>query len=395
MEKENICMKSRNLILIPILIFGLAFLPKARALSPVPDGGYPGGNTAEGQNALLSLTTGTYNTALGWLSLRSNATGNFNTATGAGTLFLNTADGNTATGAGALLSNTIAVRNTANGAFTLFSNTEGIENIANGYQALFNNTSGNENTANGAFSLFHNTIGHDNTATGQAALVSNTTGNDNTATGVTALDNNTTGNNNIAVGSMAGFNLTTGDFNIDIGNNGVTDEGFTIRIGDVNTQTRAFIAGIFAVPVTGTGVVVDSDGQLGVAASSQRFKDEIKPMDKASEAILALKPVTFRYKHAIDPKRIPQFGLIAEQVENVNPDLVARDKEGKPYSVRYDQVNAMLLNEFLKAHRKMEQQQKQIDGLTAQLKEQATQIQKVSTQIELSKPEKRVVLNSQ
>jgi len=390
-------MENRNITFTTILLaLGLLALSQmVQAVVPPPDGGYPGGNTAEGQNALLSLTTGTYNTALGLLSLRSNTTGNFNTATGVGTLFLNTADGNTATGAGALLSNTIAVRNTANGAFTLFSNTEGIENIANGYQALFNNTNGNENTANGAFSLFHNTIGHDNTATGQAALVSNTTGNDNTATGVTALDNNTTGNNNIAVGSMAGFNLTTGDFNIDIGNNGVTDEGFTIRIGDVNTQTRAFIAGIFAVPVTGTGVVVDSDGQLGVAASSQRFKDEIKPMDKASEAILALKPVTFRYKHAIDPKRIPQFGLIAEQVENVNPDLVARDKEGKPYSVRYDQVNAMLLNEFLKAHRKMEQQQRQIDGLTAQLKEQAAQIRKVSTQIELGKPEKRVVLNGQ
>ena len=390
-------MQLRNITLTTILVIisCFALLPKLQAVIPAPDGAYPGGNTAEGQNALFSLTTGTYNSALGWFSLRSNTTGNFNTATGAGTLFLNTADGNTATGAGALLSNTIAIRNTANGAFTLFSNTAGIENIADGYQALFNNTSGSENTANGAFALFHNTTGHDNTATGQAALVSNTTGNDNTAAGVTALDNNTTGNNNIAVGSMAGFNLTTGDFNIDIGNNGVTGEAFTIRIGDVKTQTRAFIAGIFAVPVTGTGVVVDSDGQLGVAASSQRFKDEIKPMDKASEAILALKPVTFRYKHEIDQKRIPQCGLIAEEVENVNPDLVVRDKNGKPYSVRYDQVNAMLLNEFLKEHRKVEALEKGMTVLTEQVKEQAVQIQKVSTHIEASKPEKRVVLNSQ
>jgi len=405
-------MKIRNITFttIPLMIACFALSPKAQAVVPAPDGGYPGGNTAEGQNALFSLTTGGFNTAVGFLSLGSNTEGSFNTATGAGTLLLNTADGNTATGAGALLSNTIAIRNTASGAFTLFSNTTGIENMANGYQALFNNTSGSENTANGAFALFHNTTGHDNAANGQAALVNNTTGNDNTADGVTALDNNTTGNNNIAVGSTAGFNLTTGDFNIDIGNNGVTGEAFTIRIGDVETQTRAFIAGIFAVPVTGTGVVVDSDGQLGVAASSQRFKDEIRPMDKASEAILALKPVTFRYKHEIDPKRIPQFGLVAEEVEKVNPDLVVHDKERKPYTVRYDAVNAMLLNEFLKDHRKVQQQeatisdlrlaiaaqrkdfetttaqqQKQLQILTASLKEQGAQLEKVSARVEVSK----------
>jgi hypothetical protein len=373
-----------GLLLVSLLLAYFALSQQAHAVVPAPDGGYPGGNTAEGSSALLSLTTGTYNTALGLFSLRSNTTGNFNTATGAGALLSNTGDQNTATGAGALLSNTIGIRNTANGAFTLFSNTTGIENMANGYQALFNNTSGSENTANGAFALFHNTTGHDNAANGQAALVNNTTGNDNTADGVTALDNNTTGNNNIAVGSTAGFNLTTGDFNIDIGNSGVAGEAFTIRIGDVERQTRAFIAGIFAVPVAGTGVVVDSDGQLGVAVSSQRFKDEIKPMDKASEAILALKPVTFRYKHEIDPKRIPQFGLVAEEVEKVNPDLVVRDKEGKPYSVRYDQVNAMLLNEFLKEHHEVQKLKKQVAALTAGL-------QKVSAQIELNTTASTVV----
>ena len=412
-------MNPRHLIPILILIACLGLSSKAQAVSPAPDGGYPGGNTAEGSSALLSLSTGTYNTALGLFSLRSNTTGNLNTATGAGALLSNTADQNTATGAGALLSNTIGIRNTANGAFTLLSNTTGIENTANGCQALYNNTSGSENTANGAFALYYNTTGHDNAANGQAALVNNISGNDNTADGVTALDNNTTGSNNIAVGSTAGFNLTTGDFNIDIGNNGIAGEAFTIRIGDVEAQTRAFIAGIFAVPVTGTGVVVDSDGQLGVAASSQRFKDEIKPMDKASEAILALKPVTFRYKHEIDPKRIPQFGLVAEEVEKVNPDLVACDAKGEPYTVRYDAVNAMLLNEFLKEHRKvqeqgatiadlrsamaqqrkdfetaMAQQHKQLQILTASLKEQAAQLQKVSAQVEVSKRAPQTVVDN-
>ena len=412
--------RRRGSIFIPLgLVALLAISPNLQAVVPAPDGGYPGGNTAEGSSALLSLSTGTYNTALGLFSLRSNTTGNLNTATGAGALLSNTADQNTATGAGALLSNTIGIRNTANGAFTLLSNTTGIENTANGCQALYNNTSGSENTANGAFALYYNTTGHDNAANGQAALVNNISGNDNTADGVTALDNNTTGSNNIAVGSTAGFNLTTGDFNIDIGNNGIAGEAFTIRIGDVEAQTRAFIAGIFAVPVTGTGVVVDSDGQLGVAASSQRFKDEIKPMDKASEAILALKPVTFRYKHEIDPKRIPQFGLVAEEVEKVNPDLVACDAKGEPYTVRYDAVNAMLLNEFLKEHRKvqeqgatiadlrsaivrqrkdfetaMAQQHKQLQILTASLKEQAAQLQKVSAQVEVSKRAPQTVVDN-
>ena len=387
-------MNPRNLIPILILIACLVLSPKAQAVSPAPDGGYPGGNTAEGRSALLSLTTGTYNTALGLFSLRSNATGNFNTATGVGALFLNTADQNTANGAGALLNNTIGIRNTANGAFTLFSNTTGIENMANGYQALFNNTSGSENTANGAFALYYNTTGHDNAANGQAALVNNISGNDNTADGVTALDNNTTGSNNIAVGSTAGFNLTTGDFNIDIGNGGVAGEAFTIRVGDVEAQTRAFIAGIFAVPVTGTGVVVDSNGQLGVAPSSQRFKDEIKAMDKASEAILALKPVTFRYKHEIDPKRIRQFGLVAEEVANVNPDLVACDAKGEPYTVRYEAINAMLLNEFLKEHRKMQKVEAALEAVSERLKLQEASIQKMSAQLEPGKSAPQMVNNN-
>jgi uncharacterized coiled-coil protein SlyX len=211
------------------------------------------------------------------------------------------------------------------------------------------------------------------------------------------------------LGYLAGQNLTTGSNNIDIGNFGVTGEAGKIRIGTAATQTATFIAGIHGAAVTGSAVVVNSSGQLGVAPSSARFKEAIKPMDQASEAVLALKPVTFRYKHEIDPKGIPQFGLVAEDVEKVNPDLVARDAEGKVFTVRYEAVNAMLLNEFLKEHKEVEgqeatitqvkstaakqeatiaKQQKQIEALT-------TGLQKVSDQLELSKPAPRTVVNNQ
>src|SRR5262249_11120669 len=206
----------------------------------------------------------------------------------------------------------------------------------------------------------------------------------------------------------AGFN-TTGRNNIDIGNAGVADESNTIRIGTVGTQTATYIAGISGATVPGgVGVIIDSSGHLGTTTSSERYKENIQPMDKASEAILSLKPVTFRYKHELDPNGIPQFGLVAEEVEKVNPDLVARDEQGKPYMVRYEAVNAMLLNEFLKEHRIVQereaiiaqlraavakqeaseaQQQKQIEALTAA-------VQTVSAQIELSKAAPRTVLNN-
>jgi Chaperone of endosialidase len=330
-------------VLITFALVCFAVAQNTQAVSPAPDGGYAGGNTAEGQNSLLSLTSGTYNTAVGIYSLLSLTDGNFCTGVGAGTLLANTADQNTATGAGALLSNTTGANNTANGAFALFSNTEGSFNVANGDSALFSNT---------------------------------------------------TGTANIALGYNSGFHLTTGGGNIDIGNNGQTAESDTIRIG--TGQTRTFIAGISGASVTGTPVVINANGQLGVAPSSQRFKDEIKPMDQASEALFALKPVIFRYKKELDPAGTPQLGLVAEEVDKVNPDLVVRDEEGKPYSVRYDQVNAMLLNEFLKAHRQIEeqgatiaQQQKQIEALTADL-------QKVSAQVQVSKqPARRTVLSNQ
>jgi hypothetical protein len=220
-------------------------------------------------------------------------------------------------------------------------------------RALRNATTANNNTATGSGALLNDTTGENNTATGLNALFRNTTGTNNTATGAGALFNNATGSGNIALGVNAGVNVTTGDRNIDIGNAGVSGDAETIRIGVQGTQTRTFVAGISGSPITGTSVVVNINGRLGTVASSQRFKNDIKRMDKASEAILALKPVTFRYKEEIDPDGVPQFGLIAEQVEKVNPDLVVQDAEDKVTTVRYDAVNAMLLNEFLKEHRKV------------------------------------------
>jgi Chaperone of endosialidase len=356
-----------------LLVVALAcFTPSqpARAVDPPPDGGYANQNTAEGTDALFSLTGGINNTAMGFDALYGNTTGNANTAIGS-----------------AALSNNIdGYQNTATGSFALQFNTSGWNNTATGNQSLLNNATGDDNTANGAFALFRNTGGFKNTANGSVALFDNTMGSNNTAIGFNALGENASGSNNIAVGATAGVNLTAGSNNIYIGNiGGSPGESARIRIGTQGTQTATFIAGISGVAVSGSQVVVNSNGKLGVTASSERFKQEIQPMNKASEAILALQPVTFRYKHDLDPDNIPQFGLIAEDVEKVNPHLVARDEQGKPYSVRYEAVNAMLLNEFLKEHRKVEkleatlaqqqtsfeskfaQQQKQIDALTAGL----------------------------
>jgi len=268
-------------------------------------------------------------------------------------------------------------------------------NTAEGTQALFSNTTGNANTAIGVGTLYKNTTGTGNTATGMAALGSNTTGFSNTAIGTMALMMNTTGNYNVTLGVSAGESLSTGDNNIDIGHNvsGVAGESNTIRIGNKDI-IATYISGITGQTVVGgAAVFVDSSGKLGTMTASTRFSDQIKPMNKASEAILTLKPVTFRYKQEIDPKRIQRFGLIAEEVEKVDPDLVGRDEKGKVYSVRYDAVNAMLLNEFLKEHRTVKEQgamiarqQKQIEALTAGL-------QKVSAQLEASKPAPQVVNN--
>jgi hypothetical protein len=206
---------------------------------------------------------------------------------------------------------------------------------------------------------------------------------------------NTTGNNNIALGTTAGSNLMTGDNNIDIGNAGVAAESNTIRIGDDAVHVATWIGGISNHATGPLTVKISTDGRLGIQASSARFKNEIQPVNDASEAILALRPVSFRYKKEVDSDRARQFGLIAEDVAKVNPDLVIRGRDGKPFAVRYEAVNTMLLNEFLKEHRKVDQQQKQIDALTAQLKEQAAQIQKVSAQLQISKAEPQSVFNSQ
>jgi trimeric autotransporter adhesin len=374
-------------------------------------------NTAVGRTALFLNTEGGANVAVGIDAVQDNTTGNNNTGIGSFALLANTTgNNNTATGYAALGGNAPAAgtgdNNTANGFNALTSNTTGGENAAVGVNALYQNTTGNWNVAVGTNALAGNTTGPANSALGNIALVSNATGAGNAAFGAGALRNNTTGFDNIGIGENAGCLLTSGFNNIHIGSFGVDTESNTIRIGRVVEQmncdgftipahTATYIAGIYGATASGgTAVYINSDGNLGTLTSSARFKTDINSMDKTSEAILALKPVTFRYKQEIDPKGIPQFGLLAEEVEKVNPDLVVRDADGKVYTVRYEAVNAMLLNEFLKEHRMVQelksvvakqeaaagQQQKQIEALT-------TGLQKVSAQLEASKPASQVVNN--
>jgi trimeric autotransporter adhesin len=415
----------KNVITTVLLALGFLVLSLgAHAVTPAPDGGYPGGNTAEGDSALLSLTSGAYNTAVGFASLRALTAGNLNTATGADTLLVNTASGNTATGAGALLSNTTGGSNTANGALALLSNTDGNFNTAMGAGALsqgdgndntavgFNalsqsgdtstavgsgalqfNYAGSANTAVGFRALATSHIGMFNTAIGNRALAaSNSLG--NTAVGSAALSNcNNSLGGNTAVGADAGSNVTTANNVICIGAPGN------------NVDNSCYIGNIFGGTSSGgVGVFVNSNGRLGTMTSSRRFKEDIKPLNKASEAVLLLKPVSFRYKKEVDPEGTSavQFGLVAEDVEKVNPDLIVRDKEGKPYTVRYDAVNAMLLNEFLKEHNAFVQEQHKVEKLEARVatlvatvKEQTAQIQKVSAQLEVSKAAPQTVLNNQ
>jgi trimeric autotransporter adhesin len=365
-------------------------------------------NTAIGFGALVGNNSGGQNTANGVQSLSTNITGSNNTATGYHSLFSNEIGSwNTAIGVDALFSNINGFYNTAYGVDALFSNTKGMRNTAIGVGALQGNITGNFNTAIGDRALNEND-GFFNTAIGAGALQSHTTGGNNIAIGAGALSSRGTGSFNIAVGNMAGIAIKDGSNNIHIGNVGFFnvggDESATIRIGRSDSQSRAFIAGIYGVNVSGgTAVYINSGGQLGTVGSARRFKKEIKPMDRTSESILALKPVTFQYKS--DNTETPQFGLIAEEVADVNPDLVVRDEKGEIYSVRYEAVNAMLLNEFLKEHRKVEkqeatiaqlkqdfqsklaEQQKQIEALTAGL-------QKVSAQLETSKAMPNVVFNN-
>jgi hypothetical protein len=411
--------------LIPTLLIILsltyfAFLSKSQAVSPPPDGGYAGGNTAEGQSALLSRTTGLYNTAIGIYSVLSLTDGNFCTGVGAGTLLVNTADQNTATGAGALFSNTTGEDNTAHGTFALFTNTTGGENTAIGDRALLSNTDGNFNTAVGQQALFANTSGQENTAVGFVALANhptgnfntavgssallNTTGAENTAVGVHTLANNTIGNVNTAIGSSALFS-STGSGNIALGHNAggsVTTASNVICIGTsgANVDNSCFIGQIYfnVQPIVGTdpdSVTITSTGRLGRGnVSSRRYKHDIQPMEKASEALYSLKPVSFRYNKEYDATQTLAFGLIAEEVAEVYPDLVGRNPEGQPESVRYEQVNAMLLNEFLKEHRKNEEQEVTIARLQKQIEALTAGLQKVSAQLEVGNLPQQVVNNN-
>jgi hypothetical protein len=375
-------------------------------------------NTANGANALQNNVNGYQNTAVGAYALYSNIGaygGGNNTATGAYALYSNTGLGrgsnganNTASGVSALFSNTDGGDNTAAGVSALAENTTGDRNTATGVSALGGNTTGDRNTATGSFALYANKTGRENMAAGSSALSQNITGNRNVATGASALFNNTTGDlntaegfqalyhnragsNNIGLGVNAGSNLTSGNGNVCIGYNvlGVAGESNTTRISN-----------IYYSAASARAVYVNSDNKIGTLVSSRRFKDEIKSMDKASDVILALKPVTFRYKKEIDASGTLQFGLVAEEVADIDGDLVTRDAEGKPETVRYDAVNAMLLNEFIREHQAFIEEQHKVAtldaavaGLMATVKEQAAQLRKVSARIEASNAAPQVVNN--
>ena len=298
-------------------------------------------NTAFGDYALAFQAThnggsnsfGAYNTAFGEYALEGNQSGTFNTASGFEALLMNSS---------------------------------GDDNTATGGQALQNNT-GSENTATGMGALSANLNGSANTAEGIGALGENIAGSDNTAHGAQALLQLTNGTGNIAVGYGAGLNLKSGNNNIYIGNAGVTGDNGAIRIGNEGTQGTTVIAGIFNGVVPGgegaIPVYVDSAGHLGPMPSSAQFKRDIQPMGDVSDVLLKLQPVTFKYKESRDPTCTPQFGLVAEEVNQVDPDLVVRDANHQVYSVRYEAVNAMLLNEFLKEHQRFEELKARLDKM--------------------------------
>ena len=335
-------------------------------------------NSAFGGLALALNTTGGDNTASGYQALYSNTTASYNTASGYNALYSNTTgNSNTASGYQALYSNTTGYDNTASGSGALYANTGGATNTAFGVAALFSNTTGYYNTASGADALLSNTSGIDNTASGVSALNGNTDGNNNTASGYQALNGNTTGGNNIAMGYQAGYNLTTGSNNIDIGSVGVAGESNVIRIGTKGTQKVTVIAGIYGTSVTGSTVVVSATGRLGVTVSSERFKTAITPMGSNSAKLEQLRPVTFKLKS--DATATRQYGLIAEEVAKVYPELVIRDEKGRIDGVRYDELAPMLLNEAQRQQRINEAQAAEMRDLKQQLAElkainQATQV---------------------
>ena len=438
----------RAFFLITLLLGCFALLPKAQAVGPDTEGAIPGSNNGEGIGVLVSCTAGVWNTGTGSEALNHLTAGNQNTATGLRALFSDTNGGfNTATGVYSLFSNTTGFFNSATGAYALTNNTEGLGNTANGYSALYfntagdintatgyaalyRNTTGSGNTANGYLTLYYNTEGIGNTANGFQALYHNTEGDYNTANGIAALGFNTTGEGNTALGFSAGLNIT-GDGNVCIGADtcsNTTTASNVVCVGSdaagENFSNRAYIpnVGVFAQsPAAGIEFVTVrlSDGKLGHDASSRRYKEDIKPMGYASELIYKLKPVTYRFKEQdVDPKKGPQpqnldYGLVAEDVAEIDPKLAVRNGNGEIESLRYKAIYNMMLNEFLKEHRKVEAQQATITQLkstvaqqkkdfqatvaqlTARLDEQAAQIQRVSAQLEASKPAPQIVLNNQ
>jgi len=387
-----------QLFVITFLLACFGVLDGAQAIITDTQGWFQNGNTAEGQNALFNMRGGHYNTALGLLSLNALANGSSNTAVGAWALTANNGNNNTATGSAALSSNRIGEDNTANGTSALGANVEGSQNTAIGsqaltsntgynntaigFEALSSNTNGSSNTAVGRNALMGNTLATFNTAIGQDSLLFATSGGGNTGVGYGALSSTTTGSTNTALGYYAGWNVTEANNVICIGSLGA------------NVSNSTWISNVWGV-TTQSGntapVVVSDGGQLGVVASSERFKKDIAGMKDASSVLLALRPVTFHYKS--DAKDTPQFGLIAEEVAKVNPALVLRDQDGKPFTVRYDAVNAMLLNEFLKEHQKVEKLEAALGAVNERLAEQDAKIQKVSAQLEVSKSAPQTVLN--
>ncbi len=340
----------RLTVLTCLTVAGLAANAAATAQCVVP----VEGNTCYGTNVLASTTTGDGNSGFGYQALYLNTEGTNNTATGLWAMFSNTTGSyNTASGYAALYENTSGYENTAIGDVALASNTTGYFNTASGSYALVSNTTGYYNTASGSVALYNTTTGFYNTASGAEALVDNITGNRNTADGVFALATSR-GSRNVAVGFNAGYAIVEGVDNIMIGagQKGKAADSGVIRIGSSNFQSKAFMAGIRGV-TTGRAnavpVVIDGNGQLGTISSSQRFKEDIRPMGSVSERLLALRPVTFRYREEYEDGSKPiQFGLVAEEVAEAFPELVVYDEHGKPETVRYDLIATVLLNEFQK-----------------------------------------------
>ena len=406
-------------------------------------GGCTGQNTAVGDDSLFSLTSGIWNVGVGFQALFNDTTGNQNTGIGYQSLFSNvsgshstaigglalfgntTGSDNVGVGFQTLSNNTTGNRNTGMGFRTLAFNSTNNDNTAVGWNALFNNRSINGNTAVGSGALFNAANSPENVAVGFHALNATsgtngfnvavgfqaldqvTTGGQNTAVGDNALGNVVTGTFNTAIGDLAGLSHTGSDSgNIDIGafEEGVAGESNVTRIGNIGNTAQS--SGVFLTVefVGGT--------KLGYVVSSRRYKEDIKPMEKASESLFALTPVTFRYKKDMDPSGTQQYGLIAEDVAKVNPDLVVNDQQGKPATLRFLNIQAMMLNEFLKEHKKIEeqqatiaqlkkdllatsaQQQEEIKALTATLKEQAKQIERVNALVTVTRPAPQLAGNN-